>query len=79
MLDFALWEIVYYYSWLLALRIVLYLKSSENKLFQLDFSISKKHASMVKPSQQYDFLAMLCNVMQYFFEILAPLHISKHF
>ena len=39
------------------LVIVLYLESSENNLFELDFSISRKRVSTVKPSQDDDFLS----------------------
>ena len=38
---------------------VLHLESVENKLFELDFSISKKRVSTVKPSQEDDFFARL--------------------
>ena len=55
--------------------IVLHLESFENKIFELDLSISKKRVSTVKPSQ----------VMKYFFrdscsfpEIKTPLKISDH-
>ena len=44
------------------LLIILYSELFENNLFELDFSISKKRVSMVKPSQK-DF----CMVMTYFF------------
>ena len=35
---------------------VLHLESSENKLFELDFSISKKRVFTVKPSQEDEFV-----------------------
>ena len=50
----------------------MYLKSSENKFFELDFSISRKTCFYCETFS-------IRTVMQYFFEILAPLHISKHF
>ena len=59
-----------------ALVIVLHLEPFENHFFELDFSISTKHVSTVKPSQEGEFF---CTVMKYFFEILLPFHISKHF
>ena len=49
------------------LVIVLHSDSCENSLSELDFSISKKNVSMVKPSQEDK---LFCTVMKYiFFEI----------
>ena len=42
------------------LQTIFHLESFENNLFKLDFSISKNHASTVKPSQERDFF---CTVM----------------
>ena len=44
---------------------VLYLESFENNVFELDFSISKKRVSTVKPSQKNDFF---CTVKKFFFQ-----------
>ena len=51
--------------------IVLYLESFANNLFQLHFSISKKHVSTVKPSHEDE---IFDTVMKYFFDILDPFH-----
>ena len=42
-----------------SLVIVLHLESFKNNLFELDFSISKKSVSMVKPSHEGEFFERL--------------------
>ena len=41
---------------------VLHLELSENNLFELDFSISKKRVSTVKPSQKDEIFCTVINV-----------------
>ena len=41
--------------------IVLHLEPLENNLFELDFSISKRRVSMVKPSQEGESFCMVMN------------------
>ena len=36
--------------------LVFHVESFQNKLLELDFSISKRHVSTIKPSQEDDFL-----------------------
>ena len=56
--------------------IVLHLEPFENNLFELDFLISKKRVSTVKPFQEDE---IFCRILKYFFEILVPFHILEHF
>ena len=55
---------------------VLHLESSENKLLTLDFSISEKTCFYGQTLLGRSFFY---TVIKYFFEILAPFHISKNF
>ena len=55
---------------------VLHLESFKNNHFELDFWISKKSVSTVKPSQEGE---CFLHGYEYFFEILAPVHMSEHF
>ena len=56
---------------------VLYLESFENNLFELDFSITKKRVSTVKPSREGEFF--LHGYAIFFSRFFSPFHTLKNF